>query len=345
MKIMHKDLKNSEIKFRITNPDDLWFLSHIIEAGDLLKGKATRKIKVGAEQKDVAKKTFFMTIQVEKTDFQPNLLRVSGIIKSGPEEVTLGSHQSFNLEINSTATLKKEKWMKHQLQKLDEAVKERAEILICALDRENAAFALLKPKGYSVLSSLEGEVEKKGYEQVAKDFYAQIVKQLEEYVDRYKPSKIIIASPSVWRGNISAKLPEHLKKKTIFATCASGGKRGIDEVLKSEELRSALKEDRITKEVSLVEDLLGEISRDGKAGYGFEEVRNCAEAGAVETLLVVDKYLFESKEKGEYARLDALMQKIEQMQGDVYIISHEHEAGKKLYGLGGIGALLRYKIN
>ncbi|MBW3010913.1 mRNA surveillance protein Pelota, partial [Candidatus Woesearchaeota archaeon] len=62
MKIIRKDLKNGEIKFRITNLDDLWFLSHMIESGDLIKGKTTRKIKVGADQKDVAKKTFFLAI-------------------------------------------------------------------------------------------------------------------------------------------------------------------------------------------------------------------------------------------------------------------------------------------
>ncbi|MCK4669710.1 MAG: mRNA surveillance protein pelota [Nanoarchaeota archaeon] len=345
MKIIHKDLKNGEIKFRITNPDDLWFLSHIIESGDLVKGKATRKIKVGADKKDVAKKTFFLAIEVEKLDFQPKVLRVSGIIKSGPEEVTLGSHQSFNLEVNSELTLIKKKWLKHQLQKLDDAVKERADILICTLDRENATFALLKPQGYSIVSTLEGEVEKKGFDQVSKDFYAQIAKQLEEYVERYKPSKVIVASPSVWRENISGKISVEMKKKIIFATCASGGKRGIDEVLKSEELKRTLQEDRVTKEVSLVEDLLTRIAKNGKSSYGFDEIRKCVEAGAVETLMIVDKFLFESKEKGKYNALDKLMQQVERIQGKVFIISYEHEAGKKLYGLGGIGALLRYKID
>ncbi|MBW3011119.1 hypothetical protein KY326_02795, partial [Candidatus Woesearchaeota archaeon] len=195
------------------------------------------------------------------------------------------------------------------------------------------------------ISEIEGQVEKKGYEQTYVDFYAEIVKNLQEYSERYKPTKIIVASPAVWRENISAKIPADMKKKVLFATCASGGKRGIDEVLKSDELKSALKEDRTTKEVSLVEDLLSEISKNGKASYGFDAIKGCVEAGAVETLLIVDKFLFESKEKGNYTKIDKLMQKTEQMQGNVFIISYEHEAGKKLYGLGGMGALLRYKID
>ena len=39
------------------------------------------------------------------------------------------------------------------------------------------------------------------------------------------------------------------------------------------------------------------------------------------------------------------MRTVESMQGKVHIISSEHDGGKKLDGLGGLGALLRYKTN
>ncbi len=39
------------------------------------------------------------------------------------------------------------------------------------------------------------------------------------------------------------------------------------------------------------------------------------------------------------------MRTIDSMKGQVHIISSEHEGGKKLDGLGGLGALLRYKLN
>jgi len=46
-----------------------------------------------------------------------------------------------------------------------------------------------------------------------------------------------------------------------------------------------------------------------------------------------------------YRRIEKLMKQAEAMQGNVMIISSEHEAGRKLDGLGGIGAVLRYRMN
>jgi protein pelota len=39
------------------------------------------------------------------------------------------------------------------------------------------------------------------------------------------------------------------------------------------------------------------------------------------------------------------MKTAEQTKAEIYIISSEHEGGKKLDGLGGMGAILRYKLN
>jgi protein pelota len=39
------------------------------------------------------------------------------------------------------------------------------------------------------------------------------------------------------------------------------------------------------------------------------------------------------------------MKTVDNTKGDILIISSEHEAGKKLDGLGGIAAILRFKLN
>jgi protein pelota len=38
------------------------------------------------------------------------------------------------------------------------------------------------------------------------------------------------------------------------------------------------------------------------------------------------------------------MRTVESNSGKIHIISREHEGGKKLDGIGGIGAILRYKV-
>ena len=46
MKILKRNLKKGEIKLRIENLDDLWYLSQIIDSNDLVSGSTLRKIKI-----------------------------------------------------------------------------------------------------------------------------------------------------------------------------------------------------------------------------------------------------------------------------------------------------------
>ena len=39
------------------------------------------------------------------------------------------------------------------------------------------------------------------------------------------------------------------------------------------------------------------------------------------------------------------MKIVEKQKGEINMISHEHEGGKKLNGLGGIAAILRYRMS
>ena len=115
--------------------------------------------------------------------------------------------------------------------------------------------------------------------------------------------------------------------------------------MKRPEVETALKESRIVEEMSLVEDLLKEIMKDGLAKYGLDEVDNAVNLGAVKTLLITDSFIRKTREDNAFERIENLLKKVESMKGKVIIISFEHDGGKKLDGLGGIAALLRYKLD
>ncbi len=42
--------------------------------------------------------------------------------------------------------------------------------------------------------------------------------------------------------------------------------------------------------------------------------------------------------------MDAVVKDVENQRGRVMVISEEHEGGKRLAAVGGVGAMLRYKI-
>lgn len=348
MKIIGTNFKQGEVKVKVENSDDLWYLSQIIDEDDFVKGKTLRKIKVGGEEREAIRKPVFLALQVEKIEFSANVLRLSGKIIEGPEDVPRGSYHTFNVEGGTIISITKERWLGYQMDRLKEACQAKMpKILICVFDREDAFFAMMKRAGYEVLSQIKGSVAKKGVEGTVKgDFYSEIIHMLEEYDKRYELDKIVLASPSFWKEELFKVLKnDALKKKILPATCSSADQSAIDEVLRRKEVQQALQEERVSKEIALVEELLSEISTQGIAAYGFDEVEQAATMGAIRDLLVTDSLIAKTREEGTFSRLEALMRLSDGIKAKITVVSSEHTGGKKLDGLGGLGAILRFKLH
>jgi len=352
MKIVFSDYKKGEVKLQVENLDDLWYLSTIIEDGDLVKGETIRKIKIGEEGDrniKIVKKKAFLSINVEKIEFQTygNTLRILGVIKDGPEDITRGAHHTINVDIGTTISIVKEEWLNYQKEKLKEASsKEGPKILVCVFDREDALFAQLKKYGFEVLSELKGEVQKKREDvKVSGNFYKQVISQLEDYIKRIGFTKIILASPAFWRDELMKELKnDELKKKIITATCSSVDRGAVNEVLKRPEIKEAVKQDKFSKEIKLVEEILSAISKDGPVCYGYKETLNAANLGAIKILVITDAFIQKKREDDKQKDIDVIMKTADKTGGEINIISSEHEGGKKLDGLGGVAALLRYRV-
>ena len=353
MKLLYSNLKKGEVRVMTQNIDDLWYLSTIIEPRDMAQGKTLRKIKIVSieeKSKEATKKPVFVKIEVEKVEFSKytNVLRVSGIIKQAPDEISLGDHHTFNIDDNTVITIIKEQWLKYQLDKLKEACAEKkSSLLICVHDREEAYFALFKKYGYEILAHIRGEVQKKREENIKKEnFYLAIINKIKEYVERHKIKQVIIASPAFWKEDLMKELKDNdLRQKIILATCSSATRNGIEEVIKRPEVREALKQERTAKEINKVEELFTEIAKNSLAVYGLKETGNASSIGAVKELLITDNFIQKSRSENFYFDVERIMKTVDKTKGTIEIISSEHEGGKKLDGLGGIAAILRFKLN
>ena len=352
MQIIYKNLKHEEIKVRVENFDDIWDLSQIVEEGDIVSSKTERKLKIGEMQK-AEKRTLSLGLKVEKVEFHKysDLLRISGTIVEGPEDVSPGSHHTIDVSVNSIIKIKKEKWPSYQIKKINESSKEESvKILVCVFDRGEACFALLKKYGYEYLGDIYGEFQKKDDEKKISTelFYEQMMKKVVDYNDKYKLQQIVVASPAFWkeefRDFVKGKNKD-IAKKIILATCSYTGKTGIDEVLKRDEVKTALKNSRTIYEFNLVEELFKEIAKNGSYGYGFDKVKYYADIGSVKELLITNNFIKKSREEGRFKGVETLINAVEKHAGEVHIISSEHDAGKKLDNISGIGALLRYKVD
>jgi len=346
MKILEKDLKHGTIKLKVDSVQDIWSLSTLIEEGDFVSGTTERKIKLGGseEKSKIIKRIVFLKILVEKIDYD-HALRVSGKIIEAPDDLPKGDYHTFDIVDGTVISIDKPHWSKYVIKKLDECVNTQlANILIVAFDREDAIFALLKNTGYEILLDLRGDVSKKGVEERKNNFYQEIYSHILDYEKRYLFSNIVIASPAFWKEYLVKEIKDEIiSKKIVLATCSSIDGGTIQEILKRPELKTVLDKDRSAKELTIIEEVLGKISKDN-AVYGLDHVNEKLVAGNITTILISENLILKKRKEHTYDLLEELMTNAEAIGCEIRLIS-SIEAMKKLDGISGIAALLRWKEN
>ena len=347
MKILRRNLKNNILKLKVEDFDDVWILSQTIEPGDSVRGKTERKLKLGEDtdrNARVVRKTMTLTIKVEKVELSEDSekLRVLGPVSAGPEEVPQGEYHSFNIKEDSIISIQK-KWLKFQLDKIQEATKSPSLKAIAVIfDREEAYFVELSGRGHKILGKLSGDVQKKEELHVSSgNFYEEIKKRLVEYDKHKGVQSIVVASPAFWKEELMKKLPEEIKKKTIQASVSQVSNSAVNELMKRPELKKIMTRSRSAEEIKSVDKLLKNIS-DDKACYGFEETKKKVMIGAVKELVVSHNFIKKMRTKERYHEVERLLQQAEEMDGEVHIISSE-KAQKSLDSLAGVAGILRWK--
>ncbi|MHA1784298.1 MAG: mRNA surveillance protein pelota [Candidatus Helarchaeota archaeon] len=360
MKILDEDEKKGEFTLKVENLDDLWHLYNILAPNDEIKGRTLRRMK--RESNDQKKSDsgervpVILTIRVEKFQFHPftNRLRVTGVIIDGPEDVTLWSHHTFNIEVNSEFSITKKKWESFNLKRLQDAVKssEKPKILVLVVDKGEAILGKITDIGVQVLASIKKNIPGKRFDvkylgKAMEDFFNSLKLLISEHVSEDSNDAIIIAGP----GLINEKFAEwliksmpNLKNKIILETAHSADKSGIYEVIKKGVTSKKIEEFRLNKEASFINELLKRIGKDDqKVAFGLKEVEKAIEYGAVETLLIADKFIREGTIE-DRQKIDKLLRNVERNRGKIIIISTLHEAGEQLLKLGSIAGLLRFAI-
>jgi protein pelota len=331
------DMKSGDVRVRTETLDDLWHLEKVIEKGDLLTSRTLRKtnIKRGSEIREGDRKPLTLTVGLEKMELHPgsHALRLTGPVVAGPEgKVQLGSYHTLSIGIRDSLTIRKEAWKGYQLDRLKRARFKKSLLLICALDRDDASFAALKESGIEHLAEIRANKTKDS--DSLEGYHKEILSYLKGKPD---VQTIVLAGPGFERENllrfIKGKDPE-LGRKVVLEHTNSTGRAGVTEVVRSSANR-ILKETRVARETELVEGFLEKINKEGLATYGKKQVGDALKLGAVEVLIVSE---------GKVRELEGLMNQTEKQRGRVALIGSDHEAGERFLSLGGVGAMLRYRI-
>jgi protein pelota len=353
------DEKKGIMRLTPQDPDDLWALYNLIQAGDKLYAKTSRVIKIeadGTRPTEGKRLPMFLGIDVEKTAFRTlsGNLRVTGIIFDAPEKHAVkGSHHTITLTLKRPFTLIKDHWYRHDLELVKRSGQWKTPpIYILAVDDDECSIALLSQNNLDIITDVAGnlpgkrEVEKRG--KAFQKYFTSIIGILTAQ-KRINESFLAIVGPGFIKdalvNYLKLRHPLLYKQITVVGSASSGGVGGIKEALRSGVLDRATKRVRIVEESKAISELLHRLGNNPQTvTYGILAVQKAVKYGAADTILISSKLLREV-DPLKRRDLEALLRQAESMGGHIMIIGHQHEAGEQLLSLGGIAAQLRYAID
>jgi peptide chain release factor subunit 1 len=238
---------------------------------------------------------------------------------------------------------------KFELEPLQDMVAEKELFGLIVLDNREACIGLLKGKKIEVLRQIEsivpGKTIKGGqsaqrYERIREglinDWYKIVAENVRNYLSKFELKGIILGGPGPAKNDFyDGDYVLTTFKKQILGIKNVGytDEQGLEELV--ERSQDLLAEAAIAKEKALLQRFFEELKKgSGMVTYGKDNVMKALELGAVEIIL-----LSESKED------ESLVEKAKQYSTIVEIISKDTREGGQLYQIGGMAAILRWKIS
>jgi len=167
------------------------------------------------------------------------------------------------------------------------------------------------------------------------DWYKIIAENVRNYFSKFTLKGIILGGPGPAKNDFhdGHYLLTDIGKQVLgIKNIGYTDEQGLEELV--ERSQDILAEAAIAKEKALLQKFFEELRKEsGLVTYGKANVKKALEMGAVEIIL-----LSEGKEEKE------LTEKAEQYDTTVEIISKDTREGEQLYQLGGIAAILRWKL-
>ena len=324
MKIIFKDMKENKMKLKPEKLEDLWLLKDIIEKGNFVEGYTVRSIDFSGKKE---KKKIFVLLEVEKTSFGVDELRVLGLIKEASEDIPHG-HHTFEIKVGVPFTLY-HKWKRYEIERIKNFSIKPTPVLVCVLDDEECDLFVIESHIDKIghFSGTTGKMFSTDNEK----YYKEIAKIIEDH----ELKNVIIAGPGFAKEKLK-NLLKGSKKKIYVDSISSTGLVGMNEVIKRGLLDKVTQNSLISEQTELIEKFFTELKKEGSVIYGKAETEKALNLGALDILLISDKILKENEN---------LLKKAEDMKTKIKIISSHHPSGEQFYNFGGIGGFLRYKLD
>jgi len=357
LKVLEINLKKGFAKVIPETFDDFWHLYNVIRNNDEVFAYTTREVRPDekyARPGRGERVSVFLGVKVETVAWDKLLgrLRIHGTISEAPDNVPAGAHHTLSITLNTPITIVKDRWPKHQIDRLQRASKTSEKpIIIVSIDDEGYAVATTAQYGFEVRIEerirLPGKLEAERRGNALNEYFRKAVSGLRRtWTDGRNP--VVVIGVGFVKNDFAKFLqneaPDIAKSVADVKSVNNGGTVGIHEAMRSGILLKTFKHLRIAEESEIIEEILKRLGKgEANVTYGFEEIEKAARSGAVERLVLADAALRESADDYRLT-MENVMKEVEQKGGSILVVSTEHEAGTKLLALGGVAAILRFPL-
>ena len=349
MEILQQDLRKNTFEIKIDTPEDLLFLALFIEPEDTVHAWTTRQLKYsrGLKTERGERVKVYMglkVIKIEYDDFR-EALRVHGIVVQAPDYLEAqGTHHTITLAPGNIVKIVKNKVYKYQTELINYFTKTQIKIALISIGNQEIAVSELTQAGIKIKYTIKVSLQKTEKETKLSTIYANIVKELKSKLEVFKDkySYIIILVDSVVNAAIENQLQqiqkEYSKRISIYKV-SEGGIAGIYEFTRSNRFKRILSTTRLYLEEQIIEKIFTTlVNKPEKIAVGLTEVKQAAELGAVDTLIVLKDTLVHTEE------LKEIIRNVEKYSGRTVVLIARGEGYEKIKALGGAAALLRYPV-
>lgn len=331
---------------------DLINVFRLVRPGDVIYSKTSRELKKerASGKTDSERVQVILGIEVESKTADPLMrrIRISGrIVYESRDLDLLGKHHTITvypgipLKIESRNDFERLRLFSESYRREGKA----GTVICISLDDEEITIAEFSSKGVRIAYSKNLPKADKSISWGEHELES-IFRDAAEVLEKLPDSGIVVIGPRIFAERLLTYLRRNRKdladRVVGFLNTSVGGEAGIREILKSSSIPEPLRELKPFRDTLEAESFIRLMSSDPeRVAVGIEEVYYAWSLGAVERVLAAESYLWNNLEN---ELLEKLLDQAERGRLRFHVLLDGLEASDKIAGLGGIVAILRYRL-